>query len=98
MTPEEIEAQMRADYPTLSRRTREGVVVLTEEEYDARIAEMVTAEVAWQAREAERALEQTARDKARAAYARLKAGTATNAQVQEVVAWLLRQQIRDLEP
>jgi hypothetical protein len=44
------------------------------------------------------AAEQTRRDKAKAAYTRLKAGTATNAQVQEVVAWLLRQEIKELLP
>jgi hypothetical protein len=48
--------------------------------------------------EALAAEEDARREKAKAAYTRLKAGTATNAQVQEVVAWLLRQEIKELLP
>jgi hypothetical protein len=44
------------------------------------------------------AAEKTRGDQAKTAYDALKAGTATNAQVQKVVAFLLRERFRDLAP
>jgi hypothetical protein len=49
------------------------------------------------AEEAE-AAEKTRQDQAKAAYDALKAGTATNAQTQKVVAFLLRERFRELAP
>lgn len=70
----------------------------TQAEYDAmaddqaqRWLERVTAEDA-------ESIEETRRETAKAIYPALKAGTATNAQVQKVLAFLLRERFRDLAP
>lgn len=42
--------------------------------------------------------DRTQREQAKALYAAVRAGTATNAQVQKLVAFLLRQEFRDLAP
>jgi hypothetical protein len=42
--------------------------------------------------------DRTQRDQAKAAYDALKAGTATNAQVQKTIAFLLRERFRELAP
>jgi hypothetical protein len=70
----------------------------TQAEYNAMAAdrgrmwlERVTAE------EAESA-EKTRQDQAKAAYDAIKAGTATAAQTQKVVAFLLRERFRELAP
>jgi hypothetical protein len=68
--------------------------LMTEEE----VAVQAATEEAMAVVAAEAAAETTRREQAKALYLALKAGTATSRQVQGVVAWLLRQEIRELEP
>lgn len=99
MTPAQIEAALRAQFPNGIPVSIDGKrVMLTGSAYEARIAEMKAAEIARQAAEADDAAEATRRDQAKALYTALKAGTATTKQTQAAVAWLLRQQIRELLP
>lgn len=99
MTPAQIEAALRAQFPVGIPVSVDGErVTLTGPAYEARLAEMVAAEVARQDAEAEAASEDTRREQAKALYDALKAGTATTRQAQSAVAWLLRQQIRELLP
>jgi hypothetical protein len=97
-----IEERVRAEHPFFVVTEGTASFTVSPEEFPEWYEEMIAERVAW-ATEAEaqatiEAAEQTRREKAKAAYTRLKAGTATSAQVQEVVAWLLRQEVRELEP
>lgn len=106
MTPAQIEAQLRAEFPFftvhLAKPGFSGDVLISPQEfpeqYEARLAEMVAAEVERQQTTADADAEATRREQIKTLYAALKAGTATSRQVQTVVAWLLRQQIRELLP
>jgi hypothetical protein len=101
-TPAELAARIRAENPTFTINENAQHITVSPEEFPEWYEELIAERVLW-ATEAEAqavldAAEATRREKAKAAYTRLKAGTATNAQVQEVVAWLLRQEIRELAP
>jgi hypothetical protein len=96
-TPEQIEARLRADYPQI-RVHEDGVDrVLSEAEYEARIAAWVVAEVARAQRAATTDAERADRELLRARYDALKAGTASAAQVQDTLARLLRHCLRESE-
>jgi len=100
MTRAEIEAQLRSDYA-------DGIPVQVGDQtktfppgspgYEHRIAEMTDALVAVEAAVVVEAAEEAQRALAKTAYSALKAGTATAAQTQRVVAWLLREQVRELQ-
>lgn len=99
MTPAQIEAALRAQFPVGIPVSVDGErVMLTGPAYETRLAEMVAEEVKRQDAEAEATAEDTRREQVKALYVALKAGTATPRQVQTAVAWLLRQQIRELLP
>jgi predicted nucleic acid-binding protein len=97
-----IEEQVRAEYPffALSEDTTRYTVGPEDFPawYEELIAEKVVLRTAETAAATAEAAEETRRTQAKAAYDALKAGTATNAQVQKVVAFLLRERFRDLAP
>jgi len=100
MTRAQIEAQLRADLANgivVSVNGKAKTIPPGTAEYDQRIAEMADAMFAQQAVNQIATREAAQRDLAKTAYAALNAGTATNAQVQKVVAWLLRQQVMELQ-
>lgn len=97
-TLSEIETSLRQQYPTLQLNEGGGQRNLTATEYDAKIAEWAKNQLASEAQGVIDTTEKAERDKMKTRYAALKAGTATAAQVQEVVAWLLRQQVREIAP
>jgi hypothetical protein len=100
MTREQIEDQLRADLA-------DGILVQVGGQkktlapgspaYEARIEEMADAIFAQQQAGEVASREDAQRQQAKVAYSALKAGTATAAQTQRVVAWLLRQQMTELQ-
>jgi ribosome-binding ATPase YchF (GTP1/OBG family) len=100
MTRAQIEAQLRselADGIVVSVNGKIKTILPGSPEYEQRIAEMTEALFAKQMTDAAAAREEQLTQTAKAAYAALNAGTATAAQTQKVVAWLLRQQVTDLK-
>jgi hypothetical protein len=71
---------------------------MTPTEYDACLANAIASALAHQEAAALQSQEEARKEQIKLLYAALKAGTATNRQTQSVVAWLLREQARDLAP
>jgi hypothetical protein len=101
-TPAEIDARVRAEHPFFKMSEHDRDIFVTPEEFPEWYEELIAERVVWateaEAQAAADAVEQTRRDQAKAAYDALKSGTATNAQVQKVVAFLLRERFRELAP
>lgn len=100
MTREQIEDQLRselADGILVQVGGKKKTLDPGSPEYEARIEEMADVLFAQQQASEIAGREDAQRQQARVAYGALKAGTATAAQTQRVVAWLLRQQVTDLQ-
>jgi hypothetical protein len=95
-TPEQIEARLRLEYPIITVVEGNTTRPLSPEEYEVTLAEWVSAEQARQERESISAVASTQREQIKQLYTALQEGTATNLQVQKTVAWLLKQEIREL--
>jgi hypothetical protein len=95
-TIQQIETRLRATYPTLTASVNGQVQQLGQAQYDARIAEMATAERQAQLDAEAEALRKAERDQARAAITTLDthittlSGTPTNAQTLAAVLFLCR--------
>lgn len=100
MTREEIEAQLRIDYAggiPVYKGGGNQLLAPGTPEFEQRIEAMADAMFAKQGQDAIQAKENDNLATAKLAYPALKAGTATNAQVQRVVAFLLRQAIPEIK-
>lgn len=91
-TAAQVEARLRAEHPFLDRTEDGKQQRLTEEEYEARIAEMVAGELERLQHLADLNLSEQELTAIKARYKALKAGTLTSAQVQDTLARLLKYQ------
>src|SRR4051812_8923541 len=100
MTREQIEDQLRSDLVDgilVQVAGQKKTLAPGSPEYEARIEEMADATLAQQQASEMAGREDAQRQQMKNAYGALKAGTATPVQTQRVVAWLLRQQMTELQ-
>lgn len=94
-----ITARLRTEYPFPQSVFADGIKRgMTQSEYDAWIDQQAVAVRERQLADEAEAAEATRREQVKALYDALKAGTATNRQLQSAVAWLLRREIPELLP
>jgi hypothetical protein len=97
MTFEQWVAFLKNQYPTISVDEGGQVRQLNPTEYQARIEQWAQASLELDQATELAGREQDRREQAKALYTKLKNGNATAAETQRVVAWLLRNEVRELQ-
>jgi non-homologous end joining protein Ku len=97
-----IEERVRAEHPFFRMHEGAKTWIVSPEEFPVWYEDLIAERVAWateaEAQRVAEAAEETRRTQVKALYDALKAGTATSAQTQKVLAFLLRERFRELAP